>query len=873
MEINKYVYSFDEGAASQKKLLGGKGANLSEMVRLGIPVPHGFTITTQACNSYLQNECHFPGGLWEQVLAEVKILEEVSGKQFGGENPLLVSVRSGAPVSMPGMMDTILNLGLNDTTVKVLAEKTQNETFAYDSYRRFIQMFSNVVLGMEHRHFEAILSEYKNKKGIDQDIDMKAFDWQVIVQQFKQLVEAHREGVFPEEPMLQLELAVKAVFNSWLNPRAISYRKIYNIEEGMGTAVNIQSMVFGNMGVTSGTGVCFTRDPSTGEKIFFGEFLLNAQGEDVVAGIRTPEPIALLQNKLPKVYEQLSTVCQQLESHFRDMQDIEFTIENEKLYLLQTRSGKRSAPASLRIAVDLVEEGLINQKEALLRIEPQGLDQLLHPQIAPDQDLAVLASGLPASPGAGVGQIVFDSETAEKWVDQGKKVILVRQETSPEDVSGMNVSSGILTTCGGMTSHAAVVARGLGKPCVSGANGVVVNEKRKEMIIGKKIFTEGDKITLDGSRGAVIAGTVRTIPAEITGNFSTVMSWADEYSSMQVRTNADTPEDAQRARDFGARGIGLCRTEHMFFEADRIRPMREMILAETEEDRQKALEKLLPFQREDFYGIFKAMDGFPVTIRLLDPPLHEFLPVKNRDIDALATELGIDFDTLKARVLSLHEVNPMLGHRGCRLMMTYPEIAQMQAQAILEAASQAQKDGIIVFPEIMVPLVGIVQELKYLRDIIESVAEKVFVEVRERVDYKIGTMIEVPRACLVADEIASVADFFSFGTNDLTQMTFGYSRDDVGKFLPQYKSQNWISADPFETLDEDGVGKLVRIGVDKGRRQKSDLKIGICGEHGGDPQSVNFCFHQDLNYVSCSPFRVPIARIASAQSYIRKWQV
>ena len=869
---NKFVYNFRDGNAQQKKMLGGKGANLAEMVQLGIPVPPGFTIATKTCLAYLGEDNQFPQNCWEQILDEIKDLEAQTKKQFGGtKNPLLVSVRSGAPVSMPGMMDTVLNLGLNDQTVESLATITDNPRFAYDAYRRFIQMFSNVVLGIDHHEFEKKLTQYKSTKNFTKDTDLSAEDWQQIIEQYKNLVKEQKGLNFPQDAVKQLKLSIEAVFKSWTNSRAVTYRRIYDIPEDMGTAVNVQAMVFGNLGDTSGTGVLFTRNPSTGEKSLFGEFLLNAQGEDVVAGIRTPQEISGLQALMPKVYDDILAVTKKLESHFKDMQDIEFTIENETLFILQTRSGKRSAAAGLKIAVNLVEEGFLKKTEALLKIEAKGLDQVLHPRIKTGSKKQTLTTGLPASPGAAVGQIAFTSESAEKLSKEGKSVILVRHETSPEDISGMDASVGILTACGGMTSHAAVVARGMGKPCVSGANEITVREAEQQLSIGELTLGENDFISLDGGTGEVILGQCETEPSAIDENFQTVLLWADEIASMRVRANADTPTDATKAREFGAKGIGLCRTEHMFFDEERISAMREMILSGDEASRQNVLAKLLPFQKEDFKGIFKAMDGYPVTIRLLDPPLHEFLPQKDSDIEALSATMNVDFEVLKKQVLNLHEVNPMLGHRGCRLMITFPEIARMQARAISEAACECQKEGILVLPEIMIPLVGLTKELSFLRKEIELVLTEVFMKQKTNVDIKIGTMIEIPRACLVADEIAREADFFSFGTNDLTQMTFGYSRDDVGKFLPEYIDKDFIEQDPFQSLDREGVGKLIRIGVDKGRQTNKDIKIGICGEHGGDPSSIDFCFHQDFNYVSCSPFRVPIARIASAQSYIRKW--
>lgn len=868
--MTKLIYDFAEGDASQKALLGGKGANLSEMMKLGIPVPPGFTITTQTCNQYLELGKKFTDELWDETKAHIISLEKQTNKTFGGADPLLVSVRSGAPVSMPGMMDTILNLGLNDQTVEALAKKTNNPRFAYDSYRRFIQMFANVVLEIEHHHFEQILRDIKSQKGVREDTDLDAEDWREVALLYKKLVQDFKNIEFPQDPMHQLKYAIEAVFSSWLNPRAIKYRQIYNISDSMGTAVNVQAMVFGNTGERSGTGVLFTRNPSTGTKELFGEFLLNAQGEDVVAGIRTPRSINELQNTMPQVHDQILHLTQKLEAHFHDMQDIEFTIEDERLYVLQTRSGKRSAAASIKIAVDMERENVLDKEEALLRIDPHGLDQLLHPRIADDQVKDVLTTGLPASPGAAVGQVVFSSARAEVMADGGKSVILVRHETSPEDINGMNVAKGILTACGGMTSHAAVVARGMGKPCVSGANDLTVDTENAVAHVGEVTFREGDWISLDGGTGEVMRGQCEMIPAEISTDFEVVLDWAQECSCLTVRTNADTPGDAQKARSFGAQGIGLCRTEHMFFEDDRIGAMREMILAQDEQQRKQALEKLLPFQQSDFEGIFEAMDGYPVNIRLLDPPLHEFLPHKDEDIQALAQRIGTEFETLKQHVLSLHEVNPMLGHRGCRLMVSYPEIARMQTRAIMQAACVMKRKGVVVLPEIMIPLVGVVEELKFLRSEMELVIQEVFATQDMTVPFKIGTMIEVPRACIVADEIAAVADYFSFGTNDLTQMTYGYSRDDVGKFLPEYLNKKFVQKDPFQVLDREGVGRMVSIAVGKGRKVKPQIKIGICGEHGGDPDSIEFFFQQNFDYISCSPYRVPVARIAAAQSYIRK---
>ena len=869
--MKKYVFSFDEKTGYSKELLGGKGANLAEMTSLGIPVPPGFTISTEACLAFLNKNKHFPKTLWNEILEKIKKLETITGGGFGSKtNPLLVSVRSGAAISMPGMMDTILNLGLNDKTVRGIAEKTGNETFAYDSYRRFIQMFGNVVMGIEHHFFEEVIQDIKKIAKKTEDTELEATDWQEVVKRYQKLFEQERGTVFPQDPFKQLERSIQAVFESWLIPRAITYRKIHKISDELGTAVNIQAMVFGNKGNTSGTGVAFTRDPSTGNKKLYGEFLMNAQGEDVVAGIRTPQDISALNRVMPKLFKQLNETAQKLETHFKDMQDLEFTIEDEQLYLLQTRNGKRAAQAALKISSDMVEEGLINKKEALLRIDPESLNQLLHPRIADDAQKHIITKGLPASPGAAVGQAVFTADDAHEWTKKGKEVILVRHETSPEDIHGMHAAKGILTACGGMTSHAAVVARGMGTCCVAGATSVIVNEKAKKFTVGEMIIKEGDFITLDGSLGEVILGGCKTVPPELTSDFQKVLSWADEHGSMHIRTNADTPKDAEKAREFGAKGIGLCRTEHMFFCEERINAMREMILSQEGPQREKALKKLLPYQRMDFKKILEVMDGYPVTIRLLDPPLHEFLPHKNKDIELMAKELRLSFEAVKDLVVNLGEVNPMLGHRGCRLMITYPEIAKMQVRAITEAACEVQKAGGQVFPEIMIPLVGMVSELKFLKGIIQEVIQEVFLEQKMKVNIKIGTMIEVPRACLVADEIAEVAEFVSFGTNDLTQMTFGISRDDTAKFLPNYIEKGYLPNDPFQVLDQKGVGRLIAIAVERGRNANPNIKIGICGEHGGEPSSVDYCFHHDFQYVSCSPFRVPIARMAAAQSFLRK---
>ncbi len=870
----KYVYFFGNGKAegdgSNKNLLGGKGAGLAEMTNLGIPVPPGFTITTEACIAYQKGKT-YPEGMWEQTLEALKKLEETTNKKFGSnENPLLVSVRSGARVSMPGMMDTILNLGLNDETVKGLAKSSNNERFAYDSYRRFIQMFSNVVLGVEHSKFEKLISEVKKEKGYSLDTDLTAEDWKNLVEKFKAIVETETGKPFPQDVMEQLKMAINAVFDSWNNQRAITYRKINKIPDDWGTAVNVVAMVFGNMGNDSGTGVAFTRNPSTGEKEFFGEFLINAQGEDVVAGIRTPEPIARLKEEMPGVFAQLEEVYKKLESHYKDMQDIEFTVEKGVLYMLQTRSGKRTARAAVKIAYDMYKEGLIDKKTAVLRVAPEQVDQLLHPMIDPKEKYTSIAKGLPASPGAAVGRVVFTADDAESWAAKGEKVILVRDETSPEDIGGMHAAVGILTATGGMTSHAAVVARGMGKCCIVGCGAIHIDEEEKHFTTGNITVKEGDYITINGSTGEVILGKVKLVEPELSGEFAEILSWADEFRKLGVRTNADTPHDSKVAREFGAEGIGLCRTEHMFFEGDRIDAVREMILAHTEEERRRALEKIKPYQKEDFKGIFKAMDGFPVTIRLLDPPLHEFIPHTDEDIQKVANASGIAFDVLKKKRDELHEFNPMLGHRGCRLGITYPEIYEMQVYAIMEAACEVAKEGVKVYPEIMIPLVGHYKELEMLRDMTVRVAEEVMKQYGITLKYLVGTMIELPRAALTADEIAQYAEFFSFGTNDLTQTTLGLSRDDSGKFLPYYVEKGIYKEDPFVSLDIDGVGQLVEMGVTKGRKTRPDLKTGICGEHGGDPASIFFCHKVGLNYVSCSPYRVPVARLAAAHAALKQ---
>lgn len=868
----KYVYSFSEGSKEMKSLLGGKGANLAEMTKIGLPVPQGFTITTDACNDYYDNEKTIRAEIVAEIEKHLAELEELQGKKLGcTKNPLLVSVRSGAVFSMPGMMDTILNLGLNDNSVLGLADATQNERFAYDSYRRFIQMFSDVAMEVPKYKFENVLDRVKEEKGYKFDTDLTTEDLKGIVEEFKAIYKKEVKTDFPQDPKEQLMLAIEAVFRSWNNPRAIVYRKLNDISHKLGTAVNIQSMVFGNMGETSGTGVAFTRNPATGENKLFGEYLINAQGEDVVAGIRTPQDISTLQNVMPEIYDQFVKVTHILENHYKDMQDIEFTIENEKLFILQTRNGKRTAKAAINVAVDLVEAGIIDKKEAIMRVEPNQLDQLLHPTFEDKalKEATVLAKGLPASPGAACGKVYFNADDVVAAVEGGEKVLLVRQETSPEDIEGMVKAEGILTARGGMTSHAAVVARGMGKCCVAGCGEIKVDEAAKEIRAGELTIKEGDFLSIDGSTGKVYLGEVKQSPVEVTGNFEKLMNWVDETKQMMVRTNADNPRDAKAAVEFGAEGIGLCRTEHMFFEEDRIPAVREMILSKDVEQREKALAKILPMQRQDFLEIFEVMEGKPVNIRLLDPPLHEFLPQDDETIAELAASMGIDEAEIRKRIVDLEEFNPMLGHRGCRLAVTYPEICVMQARAIIEGAIEAINKGVEVHPEIMVPLVGEVNELKLIRGMIEETAEKVMEEKGVKVDYTVGTMIEIPRACLTADEIAEVADFFSFGTNDLTQMGFGYSRDDAGKFLGEYVDKEILEKDPFQVLDQKGIGKLVQMGAKLGRSVKPELKLGICGEHGGEPSSVEFCYNTGLNYVSCSPYRVPIARLAAAQASIK----
>ena len=869
----KYVYLFSEGNASMKNLLGGKGANLAEMTGLGLPVPRGFTVTTEACTRYYQDGQMIAKDIEDQIYEYLAKMEQIVEKQFGNpDNPLLVSVRSGARASMPGMMDTILNLGLNDVVVEGLAKLTNNPRFAYDSYRRFIHMFSDVVMGIEKNKFERILEEMKHNKGVELDTELDANDLKELVKKYQVLYKEEIGKDFPQDPREQLMEAVKAVFRSWNNPRAIVYRRLNDIPGDWGTAVNVQEMVYGNMGEDSGTGVAFTRNPSTGEKKLYGEFLMNAQGEDVVAGIRTPQSIDQLKETNPAAYDQFVKIAETLEKHYRDMQDMEFTIERGKLFMLQTRNGKRTAQAALKIAVDLVNEGMITKEEAILKVDPRQLDSLLHPAFEAKALKAAkpIAKGLPASPGAATGKIYFTAEEATAAFNNGEKqVILVRLETSPEDIEGMNVSQGILTARGGMTSHAAVVARGMGRCCVAGCGEIRINEEEKFFKDKEgNIYKEGDWISLDGSTGNVYAGKLPTVDPELTGYFGTFMQWVDEIRVLKVRTNADTPNDAAQAYKFGAEGIGLCRTEHMFFEGDRIKAMREMIIARTEEQRRKALDKLLPMQRADFEGLFREMKGYPVTIRYLDPPLHEFLPQEDDDIQTLADEMGISFEELKSVVASLHEFNPMMGHRGCRLAVSYPEIAEMQTRAIIEAAINVNKDGMNIVPEIMIPLVGDVKELKYVKDVVVKTADEVIKAAGVELAYKVGTMIEIPRAALTADEIAKEAEFFSFGTNDLTQMTFGFSRDDAGKFLEDYYAKKIYESDPFAKLDQTGVGRLVEMAVELGRKTRPNIKLGICGEHGGEPSSVEFCHRVGLDYVSCSPYRVPIARLAAAQAQV-----
>ena len=869
----KYVYLFSEGDASMRNLLGGKGANLAEMTKLGFPVPQGFTVTTEACTRYYDDGRKIGDDIIAEIKEKLAVAEQIAGKKFGdAKNPFLVSVRSGARASMPGMMDTILNLGLNDEVVEGLAELTGNARFAYDSYRRFIQMFSDVVMGIAKPKFEKIIDEIKEERGVKLDTELTAEDLKELIARYKVLYKEEKGEDFPQNPQDQLIESVEAVFRSWDNPRAIVYRRMNDIPYDWGTAVNVQAMVFGNTGEKSGTGVAFTRNPATGEKKLYGEYLMNAQGEDVVAGIRTPNPISHLEQDMPEVYQQFVDIATKLENHYKDMQDMEFTIENGKLYMLQTRNGKRTAAAALKIAVDLVDEGLATTKEALLKVEPRQLDSLLHPTFDPDalKKSSPAATALPASPGAACGKIYFNAADAVMASsERNEKVVLVRLETSPEDIEGMNVSEGVLTARGGMTSHAAVVARGMGTCCVAGCGELTVNEEEKYCVLAGKRLNEGDYISLDGSTGNIYAEAIPTVEASLTGDFARFMGWADEERKLSVRTNADSPKDALTAVRFGAEGIGLCRTEHMFFEEDRIPAVREMIVAKTLEQRQKALDKLLPMQRSDFEGMFRALNGLPVTIRLLDPPLHEFLPTNDDDIASLAKEMGLTFETLKSTVEDLHEFNPMLGHRGCRLAVTYPEIAAMQTRAIIEAAINVTGEGIKITPEIMVPLVGEVKELKYVKEVISKTADEIIKNAGIDMKYMVGTMIEIPRAALLAGEIAEEAEFFSFGTNDLTQMTFGFSRDDAGKFLGDYYDKKIFESDPFARLDQNGVGKLIKMAAADGRQTRPDIKLGICGEHGGDPSSVEFCHRAGLNYVSCSPYRVPIAKLAAAQAAIK----
>jgi pyruvate,orthophosphate dikinase len=873
----KFIYSFGKGKAegnkNQKSLLGGKGANLAEMSAIGLPIPPGFTISAEVCKYYNKYNGEWPEGLEEQVEQSIRQLEELMDVKFGdSSDPLLVSVRSGAAISMPGMMDTVLNLGLNDQSVRGLAEKTDNERFAYDCYRRFIDMFGGVVMGINHEHFESVLQKLKDQHGVKLDTELGVEELKELVDRYKAVYRKHTGYMFPQDPNEQLQFAINAVFGSWSSKRAQTYRKINRITGLLGTAVNVQAMVFGNMGDDCATGVCFTRNPADGTNELYGEFLVNAQGEDVVAGIRTPRNITELKDDMPRSFEELLKVTEKLEQHYQDMQDIEFTIQQGRLFILQTRSGKRTGTAAVKIAVDMVNEELLDKKEATLKlVEPRHLDQLLHPQLSQSEVNGdeIIGKGLPASPGAAVGKVVFSSEEAERQNEKGEPVILVRIETSPEDVGGMSASEGILTSRGGMTSHAAVVARGWGKPCVAGCDDIVINYESQSFTNGEITVKAGEWISIDGAKGIVINGKKPVEEPSFGENYHTFMSWVDELRDMDVRTNADTPGDAKKAREFGAQGIGLARTEHMFFGEQRIKAMRKMIISESEEERRKALEDLLPYQRQDFIEIFEAMEGLPVTVRLLDPPLHEFLPEEEEEIQVLAKELKISARNLKQKIRMLKEFNPMLGHRGCRLGITYPEITEMQSRAILEAAVHLKKQGKQVLPEIMIPLVGTSEEFIHQHEVVDHIAAEVFEEEGESVEYKVGTMIEIPRAAIVADKIAEEAEFFSFGTNDLTQMTFGYSRDDAGKFLEVYMDEGILQDDPFQTLDEEGVGALVRMATEKGRSVKKDLKVGICGEHGGDPSSVRFCYNLGLNYVSCSPYRVPVARLAAAQARLQ----
>ncbi len=870
----KFVYLFKEGNGKMRELLGGKGANLAEMTNLGLPVPQGFTITTEACTQYYEDGRKINDEIQAEIMEYVAKMEEITGKKFGDkENPLLVSVRSGARASMPGMMDTILNLGLNEEVVEVIAKKSGNPRWAWDCYRRFIQMYSDVVMEVGKKYFEQLIDEMKEKKGVTQDVELTAEDLKELANQFKAEYKSKIGEDFPTDPKEQLMGAIKAVFRSWDNPRANVYRRDNDIPYSWGTAVNVQMMAFGNMGNTSGTGVAFTRDPATGEKHLMGEFLMNAQGEDVVAGVRTPQKIDELKKVMPEVYDQFVNICHTLENHYRDMQDMEFTIEDKKLYMLQTRNGKRTAKAALKIACDLVDEGMISEEEAVLMIDPRNLDTLLHPQFdaVALKSAKPVAKALAASPGAACGKVVFTAEDAKEWAARGEKVVLVRLETSPEDIEGMKASQGILTVRGGMTSHAAVVARGMGTCCVSGCSEIAMDEENKKFVLAGKTYVEGDYISIDGSTGNIYDGIIPTVDATIVGEFGRVMDWADKYKKLQVRTNADTPRDAKKAKELGAEGIGLCRTEHMFFEEDRIAAIREMICSDTVEQREAALNKLLPMQQGDFEKLYEALEGSPVTIRFLDPPLHEFVPTEEKDIELLAKTQGKTVEQIKTIIASLHEFNPMMGHRGCRLAVTYPEIAKMQTKAVIRAALNVKKahpDWDIV-PEIMIPLVGEVKELAYVKSVVTEIADAEIQAAGSDMHYKVGTMIEIPRAALTADEIAKEAEFFSFGTNDLTQMTFGFSRDDAGKFLGAYYDKKIYENDPFAKLDQVGVGKLVKMAVDLGKQTRPDIKLGICGEHGGDPSTVEFCHKIGLTYVSCSPFRVPIARLAAAQAAIK----
>ena len=872
--MKKFVYSFNEGSKDMKDLLGGKGANLAEMTKIGLPVPFGFTVTTEACNRYYDEGKKIGDDIVASIFEKLEELENTTGKKFGDvENPLLVSVRSGAKISMPGMMDTILNLGLNDQTVEGMAALTENPRFAYDSYRRFIQMFGDVVMEIAKTKFDAIFDAKKEEHGYEFDVDLTTEDLKEIIVGYKALVKEEMGRDFPQEPKDQLMEAIMAVFRSWNNDRAILYRQLNEIPDSIGTAVNVQSMVFGNMGETSGTGVAFTRSPVNGEKAIFGEFLVNAQGEDVVAGIRTPQPIAEMAQAFPEVYTEFTRIAELLEKHYTDMQDMEFTVERNKLFMLQTRNGKRTAPAAVKIAVDMQSEGLIDKETAVMRIEPAQIDQLLHPMFDAEElkEAEKLTKGLPASPGAATGQIYFNASDAETAVANGAKAILVRLETSPEDLAGMVAAEGILTARGGMTSHAAVVARGMGKCCVSGCAEIKVDEEAKELTIGEYVFKEGDYISLDGTAGDVLKGQIKTVPPELSGDFAEIMSWADEIRTLKIRTNADNPRDAKQAVEFGAEGIGLCRTEHMFFEEERIPAVRRMILADSEEERREALKFLLPYQKGDFKGIYEAMGDRPVTIRLLDPPLHEFLPHTDEEIKALSEQIGVPYEKLAKKTQELHEFNPMLGHRGCRLAVTYPEIAEMQAEAIIMAAIEVRKEqGLDIIPEIMIPLVGMRKELADVKATVVKTVEAVMEREGVKFDYLIGTMIEIPRAALTADEIAEEAEFFSFGTNDLTQMTFGFSRDDTGKIIKEYREKGIFDDDPFQSIDQVGVGKLVKMAVELGKQTRPSIKLGICGEHGGDPKSIEFCNAVGLQYVSCSPFRVPIARLAAAQAAIKQ---